>query len=259
MPNDKETKIEEVVLKLQKQIADGEYSAGQRLPSERDIADSLKVSRVTVRSALLRLQADNLIDIVPRGGAFVRSPNIKAIMGGNAQAIAKGLELMHAGSFVRAMQAQGRDVQVRFIEPSAIIPVGEEIGAKMQTTSDTPVLRRYRVHLVDRTPYRILDSYYLASLLGGLLGKDQGYIPLFKWMRDNTGQYAARALEQLDCRMPTAQEAIFLNIARNQPVVDMERWVWSDKNVLFEYSRIVANAALHSYTYSYEITEEASR
>ncbi len=67
---DKDTKIDEVAAELKNRIDRGEYAAGQRLPSEREIADELNVSRATVRGALLRLQAENMIDIVPRGGAF---------------------------------------------------------------------------------------------------------------------------------------------------------------------------------------------
>lgn len=208
---------------------------------------------------MLRLQTENLIDIVPRGGAFVRSPISKVLVGPSSPDKATGLELKRAGSFIRAMEAQGRKTLVRFIEPSSIIPAGEDIGTKMEMSTDTSVLRRYRVHLVDRVPYRILDSYYLASLLGDLLGKDEGYIPLFKWLRDRTGLRAAKAFEKINVRMPTAEEANLLNISRTQPVVDMDRWVWAHDNILFEYSHIVANAALHEYTYTYNIDEEASK
>ena len=91
------------------------------------------------------------------------------------------------------------------------------------------------------------------------MGKDSGYIPLFKWLREQTGLKPAKALERLNCRMPTAKEANLLNIARNQPVVDMDRWVWADDKTLFEYTHIIANAALHEFTYSYDISEEASK
>jgi GntR family transcriptional regulator len=256
---DKDTKIDEVVLILRTRIERGEYSAGQRLPAERDIAEDLDVSRATVRAALVRLQSENIIDIVPRGGAFVRSPSSKVLVGPATPGIASGLELKRAGSFIRAMEAQGRKTLVRFIEPSSIIPAGEDIGARMEISPDTEVFRRYRVHLVDRVPYRILDSYYLASLLGGLLGKDEGYIPLFKWLREHTGLKAAKAFEKINIRMPTSDEATLLNISRGQPVVDMDRWVWADNGTLFEYSHIVANAALHEYTYSYDIDKEASK
>lgn len=259
MPTKKDTKIDDVVTELHRRINKAEYVAGQRLPSEREIAEELGVSRVTVRTALLRLQSDNIIDIVPKSGAFVRSTSVKVVIGVPNPIVAKGPELKHLGSFIRAMEAQGRNTMVRFIEPSSIFPAGDEIGAKMKTSPDTQVLRRYRVHLVDRVPYRILDSYYLATLLGGLLGKDEGYIPLFKWLRDHTGLKAARAFEHLQSRMPAAEEAALLNIARNQPVVDLDRWIWADDDTLFEYTHIIANGALHEFTYSYDIDEEASR
>lgn len=255
----KDTKIDEIVEELQRRIGEGFYVAGQRLPAERDLADELSVSRQTVRSALIRLQTENLVDVVPRGGAFIRSPSTKILVGPSNPGIAKGLELKRAGSFIRAMQAQGRETIVRFIEPSSIMPVGSDIGAKMETDQSTQVLRRYRVHLVDRVPYRILDSYYLASLLGELLGREEGYIPLFKWLREHAGKKPARAFEKLNCRMPSAEEAALLNIARSQPVVDMDRWVWTEDNILFEYTHIVANAALHEYAYTYDVDDEASK
>lgn len=248
----KNTKIDEIVAELTLRIALGRYAAGQRLPPERDLAEELNVSRVTIRAALLRLQAENLLDVVPRGGAFVRSASTKAI-------IASGPELKQSGSFIRTMERQGRQTFVRFIEPSLVIQAGNEIGAKMNTDPSTPVLRRYRIHLVDRIPYRILDSYYLASLLGDLLDKDEGYIPLFKWLREKTGVRAARALEHLNCRMPSAEEAGLLNISRGQPVIDMDRWVWGHNETLFEYTHIIANSALHEFAYSYTINEEASQ
>ena len=248
----KETKIDELVEELQKRILQGLYAAGQRLPSEREIAEELRVSRVTVRTALLRLQAANMLDIVPRGGAFVRPTGAKAI-------IASGPELKQSGSFIRAMEQQGRQTLVRFLEPSSIVPAGNEIGPKMNVDPGVLLLRRYRVHLVDRVPYRILDSYYLASLLGGLLGKDEGYIPLFQWLREHTGLRAAYAKERLNCRMPTAEEASLLHISRGQPVIDMDRWVWGEDKTLFEYTHVVANGAFHEFTYAYDIDEEASQ
>jgi len=250
-PLGKETKIDEVVDDLREHIVRGFYVAGQRLPSEREIAEEMGVSRVTVRAALLRLQADNLLDIVPRGGAFVRAPNTKAI-------IASGPELKQAGSFIRMMERQGRQTLIRFLEPSSIIPAGENLEVKMHIDAGTTLLRHYRIHLIDRVPYRILDSYYIASLLGDLVGRDEGYVPLFKWLRDHTGLIATRAEERLNCRMPSIEEAMLLNISRGQPVIDMDRYVWANDDTLFEYTHIVANGALHEFDYVYPIDEEAS-
>ncbi len=47
--------------------------------------------------------------------------------------------------------------------------------------------------------------------------------------------------------------------ARGQPIVDIDRWVWGDDGTLFEYTHIVANGALHEFSYSYDLDEEASQ
>ncbi len=55
-------------------IAVGDFSAGERLPPERDLADMLSVSRVTVRAALADLREAGYVDIRRGrgGGSFVR-------------------------------------------------------------------------------------------------------------------------------------------------------------------------------------------
>jgi DNA-binding FadR family transcriptional regulator len=57
--------------RLAGRILDGELTAGDRLPGERELAERLGVSRIVVREALGRLQARGLIEIRPGVGAFV--------------------------------------------------------------------------------------------------------------------------------------------------------------------------------------------
>lgn len=56
-----------------KQIAGGELAAGSRLPSERKLAETLGVSRVSVRAALQKLKAQGFLNSVQGGGTKVVS------------------------------------------------------------------------------------------------------------------------------------------------------------------------------------------
>ncbi|WP_417221258.1 FadR/GntR family transcriptional regulator [Arthrobacter sp.] len=66
--------VDLVVDRLVTAIAVGEYLPGSRLPPERDLAASLQVGRVTVRTALARLSRQGLLETVRGrgGGSFVR-------------------------------------------------------------------------------------------------------------------------------------------------------------------------------------------
>ncbi|WP_051950716.1 FadR/GntR family transcriptional regulator [Actinacidiphila yeochonensis] len=66
---------EQVAHRLATAVALGEYSLGDRLPSERELAALLGVSRESVRVALRRLSDEGLLEIRRgrAGGAFVRA------------------------------------------------------------------------------------------------------------------------------------------------------------------------------------------
>jgi DNA-binding FadR family transcriptional regulator len=57
---------------IREQILNGAVEPGQQLPSERDLAQNLGVSRPTVREALIALEVAGLVEVRVGVGAFVR-------------------------------------------------------------------------------------------------------------------------------------------------------------------------------------------
>jgi DNA-binding FadR family transcriptional regulator len=64
---------EQISQQLAKAIASGEYELGQRLPSERELAQSFGVSRPTVREAIIALELDGLVEVRLGSGVYVTS------------------------------------------------------------------------------------------------------------------------------------------------------------------------------------------
>lgn len=60
---------DQIKLKIQA----GEFDVGARLPSERDLAEALQVSRPTVREALIALEIEGFVDVRVGAGIFVSS------------------------------------------------------------------------------------------------------------------------------------------------------------------------------------------
>src|SRR3989441_13014817 len=73
--------------RLYRQIADqirtlirsGEFSAGSRLPPERDLARQLGVSRPSVREALIALEVEGMVEVRIGSGIYVRGGTVPAV------------------------------------------------------------------------------------------------------------------------------------------------------------------------------------
>lgn len=68
-------KVEDIIYeRLLEKIRTGYWREGQKLPSEKELCDSLQVSRVSIRGAMQRLKAVGRIKIIQGKGSFVSVP-----------------------------------------------------------------------------------------------------------------------------------------------------------------------------------------
>ena len=59
---------------IKTKVESGEYAPGARLPSERELAEALNVSRPSVREALIALEIEGYVEVRVGTGVFVTAP-----------------------------------------------------------------------------------------------------------------------------------------------------------------------------------------
>src|ERR1700680_1895178 len=69
---------QQVAAAIELAIAEGRYQPGQRLASERDLAEEFGVSRPTVRRAVIALEMRGLLEARQGSGVYVRQPSAAA-------------------------------------------------------------------------------------------------------------------------------------------------------------------------------------
>ena len=69
-------RYQQVAAAIEQAIAGGKYLPGQRLASERDLAEEFGVSRPTVRRAVIALEMRGLLEARQGSGVYVRQPSI---------------------------------------------------------------------------------------------------------------------------------------------------------------------------------------
>lgn len=79
-----------VATQLSRLIEVGEYTVGEKLPSERELSEQFGVGRSSMREALRSLQTDGLVRVEHGVGAFVGDPSKRS---------ARDSEILRAGEF----------------------------------------------------------------------------------------------------------------------------------------------------------------
>lgn len=95
----------QVADQLRQLIADGEYPVGGRLPTERELAEKLGVSRPTVREALIALEVEGRLRIRVGSGIYVTDQAPAAVIAAN-QPIEGSFEILRARAFVESAVAE---------------------------------------------------------------------------------------------------------------------------------------------------------
>lgn len=166
---------------LQTRIEAGDWHPGDRIPTEDQLCELYKVSRITVRQALGRLVNRGLL-VRERGrGTFVRNP---ALTVGARQVTSFTTEL--AGLGLRA-GAKVLDV--------GLGPADAATATALQIAESDPVVMIRRLRTGDDQPIGVQTSHLPAARFPGLENLDIADRSLYEVLRTQYGVRATEAVE----------------------------------------------------------------
>jgi GntR family transcriptional repressor for pyruvate dehydrogenase complex len=119
---------EEIAAIIQKQIMNGAFSPGSKLPPERELAQTFQVNRATVREALRKLENLDLVEIRHGDGLYVKN----YMESGNFDLIKAALNM-----------DEGRGIISNIVEArSYVVPQMAYMAAQRRTTADLNELKQ---------------------------------------------------------------------------------------------------------------------
>ena len=183
---------------------------GQRIPTERLIADVLEVSRQTVRQALSRLEREGLVFRRQGDGTYVSEPRVET-----------GLSTVNG--FTSELSARGLRVRSLVLDMRLVVPpssVAEELGVDGDTES-TVMLRRLR--LLDGVPAELETVWLVADRCAPLLELNMNDRSLYATLRDLIGIQPTRATERLTATVLDEFEAHELKQSPGEAAFLVER------------------------------------
>ena len=209
-------------------IENGIIGPDDALPPERDLAEMLGVSRITVRKAIDELVEDGLLIRKQGSGTFVSNRVEK--------------NFAKLTSFSEDMRARGREPRSVWMNRAAGTVTPEE-SLTLRSSPGTPVFRFHRIRYADDAPMAIEYATVIASCLTSL---DEVESSLYEAL-ERTGNRPVRALQRLRAVLLTADQAKLLKAQEGEAGLLVARVGYLKDGRAVEYSQSYYRGEIYDF------------
>ena len=191
---------------LRRSIEAGDFPDG-RLPTEAELGRQYRVSRLTVRSALRRLEEDGLIERLRARGTFVRREALNKVVRDHDHL-----------SLEEDLRRHGRDlaIEVLALEETEAPPFVTE---GLQLVPHSRVVRVRRLGRINNEPLWLERRYYPLALGLKLSKEILSGISVNELIQQVLGVRVKSARIRLDAAVATGDEAKQLQVAKGHPLL----------------------------------------
>lgn len=207
---------------LRVRIGAGEWGAGQRLPSESELASWYGVARMTVRQAIGALASEGLLVRRQGLGTFT----------------ADRVPTRHASwlqSYTDEMREQGHDVATTQVK-AAVLQPPDDVRDALDLGSFAAAIMVRRVREVDRVPVVLQTSWLPCARFTGLDAAPLLDGSLYAMLEGPYGVRIIRASQVLMAVAVDEGDAALLGLRLGEPVLRIVRTTFDSSNLPIEYA-----------------------
>ena len=218
----------QVKTSILRRIETGHWRPGDRLPSEDELAEGFKVSKITVRQALRELAQIGHIRREQGRGTFVQRP---PLVEGPRQLT----------SFSEEMRRQGVQASSAVLE-QGIVPASADVASTLGIPEDEPVFRLRRLRLADGDPMGVQTAYIPARLVPRIQDIEFSRSSLYDVLGGHYDLVPASAHETHFAFAVAGVDAALLHLDEGAPVMGTELVARLADGRALEYVRSVMRA-----------------
>jgi GntR family phosphonate transport system transcriptional regulator len=198
----------EIHATLKREIAEGVYKTGDRLPTEKELSERFGVNRHTVRRALADLTAEGAIYVRRGSGAYVCQGVVDYKLG-------------HAVRFSQNIEGLGRTPTQKLLGYEAQA-ADDRVAERLALTPNAPVIQLQTLGEADGLPIVYARRWFPAERFPGLADafRETGSISA-AMARFGVGEFH-RAWTRILARAPSRRVAAILGQPDIQPVLHAE-------------------------------------
>jgi GntR family transcriptional regulator len=207
---------------LRMRLNAGEWAAGERLPSETELAARYGVARMTIRQAVGALASE---------GAVIRRQGLGTFAADGRPTRTADILL----SFTEEMRRQGRQVETRLIN-AAVEPPPPAAREALQLGPSAVAVTVRRVRLVDGGPIVVQNSWLPYGRFAGLDADPLLDGSLYAMLEARYGVHIVRARQTFTAATAGEPDGAALGLPPSDPVLRIARTTYDSSNLIIEFA-----------------------
>lgn len=225
----------QIVEDITKKIGDGFYVIGHAIPTETELTNIYKVSRITIRRALQDLISSGLIFTKQGKGTFVAKP--KAIQNLN--------NVSNWAQTIKALGMEPYTEEVKFEE----MPANTEIKNKLNIELGIKITKIERIRYADNEPMCIMTNFLISDMVPNIIEIDlRGSISLYEILENKYNFVLKSAIETVEAKNANAFESDILKVAKNKALLNVTRLTYNNNDIPIEIVKTISRGDRYSYT-----------
>jgi len=204
---------------IMEKIENSEWKVGDMIPSERELAEIFKVSRITAKKAVEYLNEKGLIYREVGRGTFIAQPklqNIIAFKGFSEYIASKG---GNPGSIILNQVVQ---------KPTP------QLAAELQINIDDSIVYVERIRTADNRYVALQTSFIQETLCPDLVDQDLQGKSLYSLFKEKYGIYPAWTEVVMQARLADQKEAELLKIELGDALLIVKALTYTEKFEIIE-------------------------
>jgi GntR family phosphonate transport system transcriptional regulator len=190
---------------IERGIADGTFTAGERLPGENEIAETYRVNRHTVRRALATLAERGFVRAERGSGTYVEAPRI-------------AYPLRSRTRFSEIVGAGGREPRGQLLAAS-LENATRDLARQLNLKTDAPLVRIETLRLADRTPICVGTTWLSAERFPEAGRVYERVRSMTKMLAHHGIRDYRRASTRVTASIVDAADAVRLDLALGRPIL----------------------------------------
>jgi len=210
---------------LRERILGGQWSADDRLPSERELSEQYGLSRMMVRQSVTELVKEGLLYREQGKGTFVARPKITQ-------------QLLRLTGFTEDIKARSQKPATKVLS-AEMWPADPNVAERLRIKEGQLIFRLRRLRLADNEPLAVEMS--LVNFIGceKLLEEDLEQNSLYRLLETKYGLPPSEAEQELEAGLAREEEASLLKIEVGGPVLLTRRVTYTERSLPIEYAKSV--------------------